>query len=469
MGNTQETEVNVQEQIREYITRARKAQRIAETYSQEKVNELVTAVAWVIIKNADEIAQLTQGETRLGRLDHKIIKLQKKIRGCLRDIKHEKTVGIVEVNPQKGITKIAKPVGVVGAITPVTNPEATPVIKAMFSIKGGNAVIIGPHPRGKKCAFKICEYMRQTIEKLGAPADLIQCIAEPTVELSEELMRQCDLIAATGGGAMVHSAYSSGKPAYGVGVGNACVIVDETADIKDAAHKIMLGKTFDWATSCSAENSIIVEESIYDKVLEALQAEGGYLASAEEKNALQKTMWTASKVLNRAIIAQPATKIAELAGFNIPEDRTFLMVEEQGVGEDYPFSGEKLSVVLTAYKYEGFDNAIALVNKLTGYMGLGHSCGIHSFNDERIDRLALQTKTGRVIVRQPQSYANSGDWCNGMPFSLSIGCGTWGNNTSSENTQMKHFLNVTLVARPIKPVIPTDEELFGDYWAKHGK
>ena len=469
MRNTQETEVDTQEQIREYITRARKAQRIADTYSQERVDELVTAMAWVIIRNAEEIAQITQEETGLGRLDHKIIKLQKKVRGCLRDLKHEKTVGIVEVNPQTGITKMAKPVGVVGAITPVTNPEATPIIKAMFAIKGGNSVIVAPHPRGKKCAFKICEYMRQTLEKLGAPADLIQCIPEPTVELSKELMRQCDLIAATGGGAMVHSAYSSGKPAYGVGVGNACVIVDETADIKDAAHKIMLGKTFDWATSCSAENSIIVEESIYEKVLGALQAEGGYLASVEEKNALQKTMWTAPKVLNRAIIAQPAIKIAEIAGFTIPEDRTFLMVEERGVGEDYPFSGEKLSVVLTVYKYKGFDNAIALVNKLTGYMGLGHSCGIHSFDDERIDRLALQTKTGRVIVRQPQSYANSGDWCNGMPFSLSIGCGTWGNNASSENTQMKHFLNVTLVARPIEPVIPTDEELFGDYWAKHGK
>jgi len=469
MGDTQETEVNVQKLIKEYITRAKQAQRIAETYSQERVDELVTAMAWVIIKNAEEIAQITQEETGLGRLDHKIIKLQKKVRGCLRDLKHEKTVGIVEVNRQKGITRIAKPVGVVGAITPVTNPEATPTIKAMFAIKGGNAVIIAPHPRGKKCASKICEYMRKTIEKLGAPADLIQCIPEPTIELSKELMRQCDLIAATGGGAMVHSAYSSGKPAYGVGVGNACVIVDETADIKDAAHKIMLGKTFDWATSCSAENSIIVEESIYDKLLEALQSEGGYLTNKEEKHALQKTMWTATKVLNRAIIAQPATKIAEIGGFTIPEDCTFLMVEEQGVGEDYPFSGEKLSAVLTVYKYKGFDNAIALVNKLTGYMGLGHSCGIHSFDDERIDRLALQTKTGRVIVRQPQSYANSGDWCNGMPFSLSIGCGTWGNNASSENTQMKHFLNVTLVARPIEPVIPTDEELFGDYWAKHGK
>jgi len=469
MKNMQETTVNEQELIKEYMIRARKAQRIAETYSQERVDELVTAMAWVIIRNAEEIAQITQGETGLGRLDHKIIKLQKKVRGCLRDLKREKTRGILEVNPQTGITKMAKPVGVVGAITPVTNPEATPIIKAMFAIKGGNAVIVAPHPRGKKCAFKICEYMRQTLEKLGAPADLIQCIPEPTVELSKELMRQCDLIAATGGGAMVHSAYSSGKPAYGVGVGNACVIVDETADIKDAAHKIMLGKTFDWATSCSAENSIIVEESIYEKVLGALQAEGGYLASVEEKNALQKTMWTAPKVLNRAIIAQPAIKIAEIAGFTIPEDRTFLMVEEREVGEDYPFSGEKLSVVLTVYKYKGFDNAIALVNKLTGYMGLGHSCGIHSFDDKRIDRLALQTKTGRVIVRQPQSYANSGDWCNGMPFSLSIGCGTWGNNASSENTQMKHFLNVTLVARPIEPVIPTDEELFGDYWAKHGK
>jgi len=469
MGDKQETEVGVQELVREYMTRARKAQRIAETYSQEKVDELVAAMAWVIIKNAEEIGQFTQEETRLGRLDHKIIKLQKKVRGCLRDLKHEKTVGIVEVNPKNGITKIAKPVGVVGAITPVTNPEATPTIKAMFAIKGGNAVIIAPHPRGKKCAYKISEYMRQAIEKLGAPADLIQCIAEPTVELSKELMRQCDLIAATGGGAMVHSAYTSGTPAYGVGVGNAAIIVDETADIKDAAHKIMLGKTFDWATSCSAENSIIVEESIYDKLLEALRSEGGYLTSKEEKQALQKTMWAAPKVINREIVAQPATKIAEIAGFTIPEDRTFLMVEEQGVGKDYPFSGEKLSVVLTVYKYKGFENAVALVNKLTGYMGLGHSCGIHSFNDERIDQLALQTKTGRVIVRQSQSYANSGDWCNGMPFSLSIGCGTWGGNASSENTQMKHFLNVTLVARPIEPVIPTDEELFGDYWAKYGK
>jgi sulfoacetaldehyde dehydrogenase len=281
MGEKLEPEA-VQKLVSEYIDRAKKAQRIAETYSQEKVNELVAAMAWVVVKNAEELAKFTQDETRLGRQEHKTVKLQKKIRGCLRDLNREKTVGIVEVNPKNGITKIAKPVGVVGAITPVTNPEATPTINAMFAVKGGNAVVIAPHPRGKKCAAKICGLMREAIEKLGAPADLIQCIPEPTIELSQEVMRQCDLVAATGGNAMVHSAYSSGTPAYGVGVGNAAVIVDETADIKDAAHKIMLGKTFDWATSCSAENSIIVEESIYDKMMEALQAEGGYLTSKEE-------------------------------------------------------------------------------------------------------------------------------------------------------------------------------------------
>jgi len=468
MGEKLEPEA-VQKLVSEYIDRAKKAQRIAETYSQEKVNELVAAMAWVVVKNAEELAKFTQDETRLGRQEHKTVKLQKKIRGCLRDLNREKTVGIVEVNPKNGITKIAKPVGVVGAITPVTNPEATPTINAMFAVKGGNAVVIAPHPRGKKCAAKICGLMREAIEKLGAPADLIQCIPEPTIELSQEVMRQCDLVAATGGNAMVHSAYSSGTPAYGVGVGNAAVIVDETADIKDAAHKIMLGKTFDWATSCSAENSIIVEESIYDKMMEALQAEGGYLTSKEEKEKLQKAVWTAPKAINREIVAQPATRIAEVAGFTIPEDRLFIMVEEEGIGPDYPFSGEKLSVILTVYKYKGFDNAVDLVKRITGYMGLGHSCGIHSFNDDRIDQLGLQTKTGRVIVRQSQSYANSGDWCNGMPFSLSIGCGTWGGNASSENIQMKHFLNVTLVARPIEPVIPTDDELFGDYWAKYGK
>jgi len=469
MTATQESTSATQELIKEMVIKARKAQQVADAYSQEKVDELVTAMAWAIVKNAEQIAQFTQEETGLGNLESKILKLNKKVRGCLRDIKHEKTVGIVEVNQKTGMSKLIKPVGVVGAITPVTNPEASPATKVMFAIKCGNAIIVAPHPRGKKCAYRICEYMRQAIENLGAPADLIQCIAEPTIEASQELMRQCDLIAATGGEGMVHSAYTSGKPAYGVGVGNAAIVVDETADIKDAAHKIMLGKTFDFATSCSAENSIVVEESIYNNLLEALQSEGGYLVNKEEKQALGKAMWPRPKVLNRAIVAQPATKIAEVAGFTIPEDRTFLMVEEDGVGEDYPFSGEKLSVVLAVYKYQGFENAIALVNQITGYMGLGHSCGIHSFNDERIDQLALQTKVGRVIVRQPQSYANSGDWCNGMPFSLSIGCGTWGGNASSENTQLKHFLNITWLARPIEPVIPKDEDLFGDYWAKYGK
>lgn len=469
MSTTQESTTATQELVKEYMIRARKAQQSAGTYSQEKVDELVTAMAWAFVKNAEHVGRACQEETGLGRVEHKILKMQKKIKGCLRDIKHEKTVGIVEVNQKTGISRIAKPVGVVGAITPVTNPEASPAMKLMFAIKSRDAIIVAPHPRGKKGASLICDIARRELEKLGAPADLIQCIPEPTVEISQELMRQCDLVVATGGDAMVKAAYSSGRPAYGVGVGNPVVVVDETADIKDAAHKIMLGKTWEWGASCSAECSVVAEESIYGKLVEALQAEGGYLLNKEEKQALQKVMWIRPKVLHRDIVAQPAQKVAEVAGFTIPEDCTFLMVEEEGAGEDYPFSGEKLSVVLAVYKYQGFENAIRLVNEITSYMGLGHSCGIHSFDEKRIDELAIKTKTSRVMVRQSQSYGNSGDWCNGMPFSLSIASGTWGGNISTENTQLKHFMNFTLLARPIEPVIPEDEDLFGDYWAKYGK
>jgi sulfoacetaldehyde dehydrogenase len=274
-------------------------------------------------------------------------------------------------------------------------------------------------------------------------------------------MKQCDLIVATGGTPMVKSAYSSGTPAYGVGTGNAVIIVDETADIKDAAHKIMLSKTFDYATSCSAENSLLIQESIYDKVVEALKAEGGYLCNSNEKEKVQAALWVDGH-LNRDIIAQPAGKIAEVAGIKIGDDNSFIMVEETGIGKDYPFSGEKLSVVVTLYRYSKFEEAIEMVNSITGYQGKGHSCGIHSNNEERILELGLKTKVSRIMVRQPQCYGNTGDWSNGMPFTMTLGCGTWGGNSLSENLSWKHFINTTWIASPIEAVIPSDEELFGD-------
>lgn len=449
--------------VSELIERARVAQKVAEGFDQETVDHLVTAIVWNIVKpgTIEEISKMAVEETELGNYDSKYSKLNTKLKGALRDMKGKKSMGIIEKDEEKGLMKIAKPVGVVGAVIPCTNPEATPVLKAIMSIKTRNAIVMSPHPRAKKTNTMIVNIMRDTLKKYGAPEDLIIGIENPTLGITQELMEQADLVLATGGGGMVKAAYSSGTPAYGVGVGNAVIVVDETADIKDAANKIMRSKTFDYATSCSAENSLVIQKDIYDELVEALKAEGGYLLNAEEKAKLQENMWI-DGVLNRDVVAQPVESIAKVAGLDIPEDIKFIMVEEENVGPEYPFSGEKLSMVVALFKYNEFQDAIDKVNEITEYQGKGHSCGIHSVNEDHIVDFALKTYTSRVMVRQPQCLANSGAWTNGMPMTLSLGCGVWGGNISNENITWKHLLNTTWVSYPIADNQPTDEELFGD-------
>ncbi len=457
------TEINAKEYVAGLVKRARAAQAVAESFTQEQVDKLITAVVWSIVKDgpAQEISRLAVEESRMGNYESKYAKLMVKCKGTLRDMLGEKSVGVIERDDKKGIIKIAKPVGVVGAILPCTNPEATPVIKAIMGIKTRNAVIFAPHPRTNKTNAYIVNIMRGVLKKYGVPEDLLIAIEQPSLEVSNELMKQCDLVLATGGGALVKAAYSSGTPAYGVGQGNACVVVDETADLKDAANKVMRSKTFDLATSCSTENSMVIHESVYDEFVKNLQAEGGYLVSAAEKPLLQKGMWVDGH-LNNAIVAQSAETIAKIAGISLPAGKTFFIVEETGVGPDYPFSGEKLSVVVTLFKYsKDFQEAIDKVNAITTYHGRGHSCGIHSFNEDHIMALSLNTKTSRVMVRQPQCLANSGAWTNGMPMTLTLGCGTWGGNISSDNITWRKLINVTWVSAPIEANMPTDEELFG--------
>jgi sulfoacetaldehyde dehydrogenase len=449
--------------VAELFARARKAQAIAEDFSQRKVDELAAAIVYSLSreKTALDIAQLAFEETGMGNIESKYAKLAKKMPGCFYNVKDQKTVGIIEYNREMGITKIAKPVGVIGALVPVTNCEATPVFKGMLAVRGRNAVVFAPHPRGKKTTNKVVEIMRSVLERNGAPADLFVCVESPSIEMAKEVMRQSDLIMATGSGDMVRSAYSSGKPSYGVGAGNAPIIVDETADILDAARKIKIGKIGDNASGCSAENSLIIQEGIYDQLLDALKKEGGHLASIDEKEKLKAAMWPDGKI-NRDIVAQPALRIAEIAGIKIPESTAFIMVEEEGIGKGYPFSGEKLSLVLTLYKYRSFKEAIEKVNAITNYSGRGHSCGIHSFDRERILELALHTRTSRVTVRQPHGVANSGTWYNGLSHTFSLGCGTWGGNIVSENITQKHYINVTQLAEPIDRTEPPEREIYGD-------
>ncbi len=455
--------LNAQEYIAEFMKRAREAQKIAEKYTQGQVDELTAAMAWALVKpeNSDKISTLAVEESGLGYYEAKQIKMQKKIRGTYRDMKDAKSCGVIEVDEAKGLMKLAKPVGVIGAVVPCTNPEATPSINALGAIKCRNAIVFSPHPRTKKTNMLICDILREVLKRHNAPEDLIQSIPEPTVELSAEVMRQCDLVVATGGSGLVRAAYSSGTPAYGVGAGNAVVIVDEDADITDAARKIMLSKTFDYATSCSSDNAAIILTSVYDKTLKALQSEGGYLCNPEEKARLQSVMFVDGH-LNTKLTAQAPAVIAKAAGLNKAMDCKFFIVLEDGVGPEHPFSDEKLSVILAVFKSDTFDQAVDLLNAIHEFKGKGHSCGIHGFNEEHIMQLALRTYTSRIMVRQAVCFGNSGSWDNGMPFTLSLGCGTWGGNMASENITYKHMMNTTWVSSPIPEVVPDDRELFGE-------
>lgn len=459
---------NEQEYVKGLVDRARKAQSIADSYTQERVDLLSRALGWALVqeKTVEEIAAFCLEETQMGNYESKLGKLYKKVRGVMRDINAQKSVGVVEENAELGIRRLAKPIGVIGSLIPTTQPELCPATQGMLAVKSRNAIIFAPHPRSQRTTFKVVEVMREVLKKYGAPEDLVICAEHPTMEMSSEIMAQTDLVVATGGSGMVKAAYSSGTPAYGVGVGNAVIVVDETADLKEAAHNIHISKVFDYASGCSCDNSIIVQESIYDQFIQCLKEEGAYLVTEDEKVKLQKALWPEfpkNHILNRDIVTQPAKRIAEIAGIDtISEDCEFILAEETGTGVEYPFSGEKLCVVLTVYKYGEFEEAIKTVNDIHAYQGAGHSCGIQSNNEEHILALALNTKTTRVMVRQPQSVGNSGDWNNGMPFTGSLGCGTWGGNVVSENITLKHFLNNTWLSVPIQGIIPSDEELFGD-------
>jgi len=461
-----------EEEIAALIKRSRAAQQQIEHYTQEQVDDLIRAMVWAVAKPgvAEEIAQFTVDETQLGNYDGKFLKIQRKTRATLMDIIDDKSVGILEEDPERNIVKIAKPMGVIGALAPSTNPEATPVIKAIHAVKGRNSIIVAPHPRAKLTNKKICDLMRDAIEKMGAPADLVIAIEIPSLETTNELMQQCDRVLATGGGAMVTAAYSSGTPALGVGVGNAVITVDDTADLDDAATKIHMSKTLDLAASCSSDNSVILVDSIYEPMLERLKAKGGYLCNADEKEKLRNTIWDDEGHLNTAIVAQPAQKIASMAGLDVPETTEFYIVIEEGWGKDFPFSGEKLSVVMALYRASNIDHAIELTNNIQSYQGQGHSCGIYSNSDENIMKLADATRTSRVMVNQPQAASNSGNLWNGMRQTFSLGCGSWGGNGTNNNISWRDLINETWISKPlVQPKeLASDEVLFGDVMKKLG-
>ena len=455
------------------IEAARIAQRQYETYDQAAVDAVVTAAGWAIMEPGRNraLAEMAVKDTGLGVVEDKVTKNHRKTLGLLRDLKGAKSVGVIAEYPERGIVEIARPVGVVAAITPSTNPGATPANKIINALKGRNAVIVAPSPKGASTCAALVGYVSAELAKVGAPPNLVQMLPAPiTKDATHALMREADLVVATGSQANVRAAYASGTPAFGVGAGNVASIIDASANLTEAAAAIARSKTFDNATSCSSENSVVIVDAVHAGAMFALAAAGGVLLTADEKAKLQAVMWPQGK-LAAAVTAQDAPRIAAIAGLEREALRSarFLMVEETGTGPEYPYSGEKLSPVLTVYRATDFDHACAIVADIYAFQGAGHSVSIHSADDDHILRLGLELPVSRVIVNQIHCYATGGSFDNGLPFSLSMGCGTWGRNNFSDNMNYRHYLNITRISRKIAPREPALEEIFGEHFRKYGK
>lgn len=454
------------------VARARAAQAAYENHDQDRVDEAVTALAWSIYKpeHARELAELAVEDTGLGRVDSKIIKNTRKTFGTLRDLLRAKTVGVIEEAPERGLVKYGKPVGVVGAVCPSTNPAATPVNKAMMALKGGNAVIIAPSPAGYRTTARTVDLMRAALKKCGHPEDLVQILPAPvSKDSTQQLMNQVDLAVVTGSQNNVKRAMQSGTVAIGVGAGNVPVIIDSTADLDDAAEKICASKIFDNATSCSSENAVVILDDVYDEAMAALQRAGAWRCSPAECEKVGNTLWIDGK-LNRLVIAKDAAVTADVMGLpDAAQDAKFFLVEQGAVGGKHSFADEKLSLFLTVYRASDFAAAKDIVHRILDVTGKGHSVGIHTKDPAHARDLAAETDVVRVLVNQAHTFGNGGGFNNCLPFTLSMGGGTWANNTISENLNYRHFINITHLVDTIPEDKPSEEELFGAFWARHGK
>ena len=460
--------------VENIVERGRVAQKVYEGYTQAQVNLVVEAVAWAILepKRNQELAELAVQDTGLGDVADKFKKNFRKTLGLVRDLSYAKTVGIISEDLKTGLTEYARPVGVVAAITPSTNPGATPINKILNALKCRNAVIIAPSPKGQSTCARLLEFVHHQLDQVKAPRDLVQMLPSPiTKDSTNELMRLADLVVATGSQSNIRAAYTCGTPAFGVGAGNVLVIIDEYADLTSAASKILQSKTFDNATSCSSENGTVICAQVYDKAISALEAVGGLMLDAADKKRLEDVMFHHGK-LTSTLTAQNPAVIAERAQLQNPKAKLakFFMVEEQGFGPDAPFSGEKLSPVLTVWKAADFEAAKQLIANVYAYQGAGHSVGLHTAQsgdilESRAAGLAQQLPVARIIVNQAHAIATGGSFENGLPFSLSMGCGTWGKNNFSENMNYRHYMNITRVVRPIPEHVPKVEDLLKEYFS----
>ncbi len=445
------------------IEKSRKAQLEFEKFTQEQIDKCVKIIAKVVFDNAEEFARMAVAETRMGNYEDKLKKKLGKSRIIWHSLKNKKSVGILEHDEKTKITLVAKPVGIVGAVTPCTNPVVTPMCNAMFALKGGNSIIIAPHPRAKKCGKYFVDLCNEKLSAVKVPENLIQIIEEPTIELTNELMRKVDVVVATGGMGIVKAAYSSGKPSFGVGVGNVQVIMDRDIDIKDTVSKIIAGRAFDNGIICSAEQTVMVPDEKFDEIVNEFKNNGcHFISGKEEKQRLRDALFI-NGVPNKDVIGQAVSKIAEIAKIDIPSGTKVIVVETDGIGKEDVFCKEKMCPVIALIRYRDFAEAVRYAQANLDFEGKGHSVSVHSGNKENIEYAALNVKVSRILINQICATSNGGSFFNGLAATTTLGCGSWGNNSISENFDYKHLLNISRIAYFNESLkAPSDEELWGD-------
>ena len=460
--STAESAVITDNEVPELIARARVAQAIFEEFSQEQVDAIVRDIGKYVYDNAEMLARMAVDETGIGVFEDKILKNKGKARVIWNNLKDKKSRGVIGEDPEENLIFVAKPMGVVGAVTPVTNPIVTPMCNGMFALKTGNAVIFAPHPKAQKCTEHVTAEFMRIVKAHGGPDHLVQTIVNGSVQKTQQLMQMVDVVVATGGAAMVKSAYSSGKPSFGVGAGNVPVIIDRGVDLDSAVDKIVTGASFDNGIICSHEQFVLTPEESFDATVESF-VRTGKVWYTDDEALVQKVRETVfvDGHLNKDVVGKSPQEIGAMAGIDVPEGVRIILVPAKGAGEKDLLAKEKLCPVVAILSYGDFEEAVERARANLLVEGAGHSAALHSNDDNHIRSAGLELPISRLVVNQPSSLTAGGSLTNGFAPTTTLGCGSWGGNSISENLDYKHLMNVSRIGRLIedKPV-PTDEEIW---------
>ena len=448
--------------INDLVERARIAQAKYESFSQQQVDAVVRDIGKFVYDNAESLAKMAVEETEMGSYEDKILKNKGKARVIWNNLKDKKSRGVIGEDNETNLVFVAKPMGVVAAVTPVTNPIVTPMCNGMFALKTGNAVIFASHPKAQKCAEYLTSEFMKIVKSHDGPDDLIQVVTNGSVEKTQQLMQSADVVVATGGGAMVKSAYSSGKPSFGVGAGNVPVIIDRNINLKEAVEKIVDGASFDHGIICSHEQFVIAPEENFDQTIE-LFTNTGKVWFTDDKLQIQKLREVVflDGHLNKDVVGKSASDVGKMAGIEVPDSAKLILLPADGSGNEDVLAKEKLCPVIAIVPYSTFDNAVAMAKANLLVEGAGHSAALHSNDDENIKMAGIELPISRLVVNQPSSTTAGGSLTNGFAPTTTLGCGSWGGNSISENLDYKHLMNVSRIGKVITDKeVPSDEEIW---------